>query len=118
MFSIVQRKAVVLLVLPAVLAFGMLSTLEVFHPVEEAPLQVAPHNHVEVGDGVSLHDSSHSDLRDHEHHYCAHSNALSHLARLDTSVQRVQTFAKLASDTETAVVRSLLLVHDRGPPLL
>ena len=118
MFSMSQRKAVVLLVLPAVLAFGIQSALEVFHPIEEGPQNLAPHNHIRVVDGAPVLDHSHADLLDHEHHGCTHSNALAYFARLETAFQRVPTSARSVSDTEAAAVRSLLSVLDRGPPLL
>ena len=117
MFGMPQRKAVVLLVLPAVLAFGIQSALEVFHPIEEGP-NFTSHDHVLVGDGASVNDSSHADLRAHEHHGCAHSSALAYFGRLGGAFQRVPTSAHSVFDTEAAAVRSLLSVLDRGPPLL
>ncbi len=88
MFSMLQRRAVALLVLSAVLAFGIQSALEVFHPIEVAPQNLSLHDHIQVGDGASLLDSSHADRRNHKHHYCAHSNALACLGRLETVFQR------------------------------
>jgi len=111
------RVAVALIVLPAVLAFGFQSSLELFHPIEEARSEVAAHDHFDLA-GPSLYDSSHGDPGDHEHHYCPHSNALAYLAGAAHEFGRLGSSTSAESLTEGIPALSVFAVQDRGPPAL
>jgi hypothetical protein len=117
-FSVGQRRVVALFVLPAVFAFGVQSALELFHPLEEAQRNLEPHGHLQFGLGPSLHDSSHADPGHHEHHYCAHSNALAFLAHLETAFLHVGASSAPAAESAAVAARSPLSVFERGPPAL
>jgi hypothetical protein len=121
MFSARHSRAavvVVMVLLPAVLAFGIQSALEVFHPLEERVSEPESHEHASVGDHPSLDDSSHGDLGQHEHQYCAHSNVFGSISSPRTRVQRVAVFVPDVFSLESVPLRNLLTVLDRGPPLL
>ena len=109
-------KAIVRLLLPALLMFSFGSTLEVMHPIEE-DTTAARHHHPETGDGSVVHDSS-QDLAAHDHHYCAHCNAIAYVSTLVTAFQGLSMPVPVASEHLSAAVRPFFTVFDRGPPRL
>lgn len=104
------------ILLPAFLLFGLGSALEVFHPVEEPVAPIEPlHSVDEAQAAIHAHDAP---AFDHDHHFCAHANAVAHVARLRTAFGSAGVFVALAAETANRPPNSVLAVLDRGPPVL
>ncbi len=102
--------------LPAFLLFGLGSALEVFHPVEESLRHGEPLHAVdESRAAIHAHDAP---AFDHDHHFCAHANAVAHVARLGTAFESAGAFVPLAWNASDRPTSSVLAVLDRGPPVL
>lgn len=116
MFHTRHSRVVAGLLLPAVLTFAVQSALEVVHPIEEEV--DAGHFHAESFDGPTVHDLDGSGFGEHDHQYCAHANALAHVAAPAAGFQRVNAARPVYIEPRSILVRPFLSVYERGPPLL
>lgn len=116
MFRVRHSRAVAGLLLPAVLTFAVQSALEVIHPIEEDV--DAGHFHVESFNGPIVHDADGSGFGEHDHHYCAHSNAVAHVEAPTTGFQRVNAAGTVYIESRSILLRPFFSVCERGPPIL
>ncbi len=116
MLDIRHSRAVAGLLLPAVLTFAVQSALEVMHPIEEDV--DAGHVHAESLEGPVVHDRDGSGFGEHDHHYCAHANAIAYVQAPAAGFQRVNASGSVYIESRSILVRPFLSVHERGPPLL
>ena len=116
MFDIRHSRAVAGLLLPAVLTFVVQAAFEVLHPIEEDV--GARHFHQERSDVLVVHDLDGAGFGEHDHHYCAHSNAIAHVEAPATTSQRMNADGPAGIEARSILVRPFLSVFDRGPPLL
>lgn len=108
------RRAAAWLLVPTILLFGLGSALEVFHPVEESVRDVGEHHLFdESRAAIHAHDTP---AFDHDHDFCAHSNAVAFVARLRTAFQAADAFVAITAEPADRPTPALLAVLDRGPP--
>ena len=112
-----QSRVVAIVLVAAVLAFAVQSALEAIHPIEEDVAVSVGHTHGNTW-GPAIQDPGQGDLGAHDHHFCAHSNAMAFVATPHPSFQHMQSVAPVVSGEGAPRVRSLFAVLDRGPPLL
>ena len=113
-----QSRVVAIVLVAAVLAFAVQSALETIHPIEEDVAVSAGHMHANTPRSPRYRIPDHGDLGAHDHHFCAHSNAMAFAATPHPSFQHTQSVAPVVFGEGAPRVRSLLAVLDRGPPLL
>ena len=114
MFQCDTNQKIVVLLLPLLLGFTFQWALEVFHPIEEQI--AAEHDH--QYDGKVGHDTTDSDLGEHESHFCPHSSAFAQVT-LRVAVFSVRDGNSMtASLTHDPVLRQKSNVLERGPPIL
>ena len=113
-----QRRVVAIFLVAAVLAFAVQSALEAIHPIEEDAAVSAGHTHANTPGAPRYRIPDHGDLGAHDHHYCAHSNAMAFVATPHPSFQHMQSVAPVVFGEGGPRVRSLFAVFGRGPPLL
>ena len=118
MFDVRHRKAIVCLLLPAVLTFILQSALEALHPIEEDIDFDAGHYHAEGADGPVVHDLGRRDLGEHDQHYCAHPNASGRVAAPTAAFQCLSASAAVYIEARSILICPFFAVFERGPPLL
>jgi hypothetical protein len=105
-----------MLLVPAVLLFGLGSALEVFHPVEEGSFEIDESHHIdESRAAIHAHDVRGPS---HHHEFCAHANAVAHVAGLPTAFGPGEASVELAVEPVDRPITAILHVRGRGPPVL
>jgi len=102
-----------LLLVPILIGFSVQGSLEIIHPIEEG-LQPSHHH---LTDGPTIDDLARCAGGVHPSHYCAHSNALGHLARLPVAFRSLIHRTSALAAPKSPGVRRALNVFGRGPPV-